>query len=90
MEIRYFVFMLVGVFCAIAFGGMATHLAMWNKTCPWCSGTHMFASRLNNAAESVLGIFVRYYRCGSCEKRLVKFRFIRIKSAGASPQESRF
>ncbi len=88
MEVEYVVFLLVVLFCAIAFLGMATHLGMWSKICPRCGGKTLFASRLNSATESVLSLFLRYYRCGDCERRLVKFRFLRIRSAGASAQES--
>jgi hypothetical protein len=83
MSIRYAVFLIMGAFAAVGFAGFANYTGMGTKFCPWCESMNLFRSRVSSL-EWPLIFFAKFYRCGSCQRRMIKFRTVPIRSAGGA------
>jgi DNA-directed RNA polymerase subunit RPC12/RpoP len=81
MRIRSAIFLVLGAFAAVAVSGAVTYLSMGSAKCPHCDSGVLYSSRFTGF-EWTLRLFFRFYRCGKCQRRIIKLRTVPVRSAG--------
>jgi DNA-directed RNA polymerase subunit RPC12/RpoP len=81
MRIRYAILLVLGAFAAVAVSGAVTYFAMGSAKCPHCDSGVLYSSR-SSGLEWTLSLFFRFYRCGKCQRRMIKLRTVPVRSAG--------